>query len=108
MQCKLATLSLAISFAASSVYAQYGRGTILGSVTDASGAFVPGVKVAAKSKATNETREFVTDESGNFQFNALLSGHYALTASGAQFKTSTVSDVELRVNTQARVDIVMQ
>lgn len=88
--------------------AQYGRGTILGTVTDSSGAAVPGVRVAARSLETNETREFITDDAGNYQFNALLSGNYTLSAAGKQFKTATVDKVELRVNSQVRVDIVMQ
>ncbi len=91
-----------------SLYAQYGRGTILGTVTDSSGAVVPGVKVTARSLATNETRTFTTDDAGNYQFNALLSGRYDISASGGQFKTAAANNVELRVNSQARVDIVMQ
>ena len=42
--------------------AQYGRGTILGTVTDSSGAAIPGVRVSARSLETNETREFMTDD----------------------------------------------
>jgi hypothetical protein len=91
-----------------SLHAQYGRGTILGTVTDSSGAVIPGILVTAKNLATNETREFTTDESGNYQFNALISGRYSITATGSQFKTTTVSDVDLRVNSQTRVDLVMQ
>ena len=94
--------------AACALHSQYGRGTILGTVTDSSGAVVPNVRVSAKNIATNEIREFTTGDSGNYQFNALLSGVYQIAASGGQFKTSTVDKVELRVNSQARVDIVMQ
>jgi len=101
-------LILCLAGTLAALYAQYGRGTILGTVTDSTGAVVPGIKVTAKNKATNETREFVTDDAGNFQFTTLFSGRYEISASGGQFKTATVPDVELRVNTQARVDIVMQ
>ncbi|MFN7931817.1 MAG: TonB-dependent receptor [Bryobacteraceae bacterium] len=103
---KFLTILIAISM--SEMHGQYGRGTILGTVTDSTGAVVPSIKVTAKNLGTNETREFTTDESGNYQFNALLTGRYAITAAGGQFKTATVNDVELRVNSQARVDIVMQ
>jgi hypothetical protein len=90
------------------VLAQYGRGTILGTVTDSSGAAVPGIKVTARNLATNETRDFMSDEAGNYTFTALLAGRYEISASGAQFKTATVPDVELRVNSQSRIDLVMQ
>ena len=101
-------VAILLLVAASSLYGQYGRGTILGTVTDSTGAIVPGVKVTARNTGTNESREFTSDSAGNYQFNALLSGRYDITASGGQFKTAAVSNVELRVNSQARVDIVMQ
>ncbi|MBI2688600.1 MAG: TonB-dependent receptor [Acidobacteria bacterium] len=97
-----------VAFASLAAWGQYGRGVILGTVTDASGAIVPGMKVIATNNATNETREFVSDANGNFQFNAMPSGFYTVSASGASFKTSTASNLELRVNSQLRVDIVMQ
>ncbi|MCC6857401.1 MAG: TonB-dependent receptor [Bryobacterales bacterium] len=87
---------------------QYGTGTILGTVTDPSGAVVPGVAVKARNNATNESREFVTDSSGSYQFNALPSGTYTITATGPSFKTATVENLVLRVNTQVRADISMQ
>src|SRR5262245_8599550 len=91
-----------------SVYAQFGTGTILGTISDPSGAVLPGVTVSAKNNATNETRTFTTDPGGNFQFNALPAGTYTLTATQDSFKTASVADVILRVNTQLRVDITMQ
>ncbi len=93
---------------AATLHAQYGRGTILGTVTDSTGAVVPGVKVTAKNAGTNETRDFTTDEGGNYQFSAMLAGRYDVVAAGGQFKTAAVNGVELRTNSQARVDIVMQ
>src|SRR5262245_17860798 len=90
------------------VYAQFGTGIILGGITDPSGAVLPGVTVTAKNNATNETRTFTTDPDGNFRFNALPAGTYTLTATQDSFKTASVADVILRVNTQLRVDITMQ
>ena len=101
-------LVLSLCLFTGALYAQFGRGTILGTVTDATGAVVPSVKVTARNLATNESREAKTDDSGNYQFNALLSGRYSVTVVGSQFKTATVDSVELRVNSQARVDVVMQ
>jgi protocatechuate 3,4-dioxygenase beta subunit len=104
MRRTLATLFLV----AAALDAQYGRGTILGTVTDSTGAVLPGLKVTVKNLGTNETREFTTDDAGNYQFSALFSGRYDVTASGGQFKTAALSNVELRVNSQVRADIVMQ
>ena len=59
--------------------AQYGTGVLLGTVTDTSGAVVAGARVVARNTETNEVREFTSDSSGNFQFNALPAGNYAVT-----------------------------
>jgi hypothetical protein len=88
--------------------AQYGTGTILGVVTDPTGAVVPNATVSARHTGTNETRSFTTDPNGAYEFRAILSGTYTVTATAPSFKTATVSDVVLRVNTQVRIDITLQ
>jgi hypothetical protein len=109
LPCRTMTAQLVLLLVfVSSAYAQFGTGTILGGITDPSGAVLPGVTVTAKNTATNETRTFTTDPGGNFQFNALPAGTYTLTATQDSFKTASVVDVILRVNTQLRVDITMQ
>jgi hypothetical protein len=89
-------------------FAQYGTGIILGTITDPSGAVIPGATVEARNNATNETRTYVTDETGNYRFTALPSGTYTITATAGGFRTATVSDVVLRVNSQVRADIRME
>ncbi|MBI3679448.1 MAG: carboxypeptidase regulatory-like domain-containing protein [Acidobacteria bacterium] len=101
-------LIVLLALASSPVAAQYGGGTLLGTVTDPSGAVVPGAKVVAKNTATNETREFTTDAAGNYQFNAMPSGAYIITVTCASFKSVTVPDLVLRVNSQLRADVTMQ
>lgn len=90
------------------VTAQYGTGIILGTITDPSGAVIPGATVEVRNNATNETRTYVTDEMGNYRFTALPSGTYTITASAGGFRTATVPGVVLRVNTQVRADIRME
>src|SRR6266545_7715627 len=94
--------------AACVLVAQYGSGTILGTVTDATGAVVPNVKVAAKNTGTGEVRSVTTDETGNYQINALQPGTYDVSATAASFRTAVVPNLVLRVNTQTRVDFSMQ
>src|ERR1700681_4406039 len=87
---------------------QYGTGTILGTVTDPTGAIISGATVTAKNIATNETRTFTTDAEGFYRFSALPSGIYTVTATSPSFRTAVVSNLELDVNMQARTDITMQ
>ena len=70
---KTVVLSSALLLLAFQGFAQYGTGIILGTVTDPTGAIIPGAKVIAKDNSTNVEREVTTDESGNYQFNALAS-----------------------------------
>jgi hypothetical protein len=89
-------------------FSQYGSGVLLGTITDSSGAVVPSAKVAVRNLATNETREFTSDEAGNFQFNALPAGIYALTVTATSFKQAKMDELTLRVNSQLRADVVLQ
>ena len=88
--------------------AQYGSGVLLGTVTDTSGAVVAGARVLARNVDTNEVREFTTDESGNYQFNALPTGNYVLTVTATSFKQARIDNLTLRVNTQLRADVGLQ
>ena len=88
--------------------AQFGAGTILGTVTDPAGAAVPNATVTAKNNATNESRTFTTDSEGAYRFNALMNGVYTITVTAPSFKAASISNVALTVNTQVRADITMQ
>jgi hypothetical protein len=88
--------------------AQFGAGTILGTVTDPTHAVVAGATVTVKNEETGETRTFVTDSSGNYLFTALQVGKYSIAVTAPSFKKALIPDIELRVNTQTRADVVMQ
>lgn len=91
-----------------SIYGQLGTGTILGTVMDSTQAVIAGVVVTARNDATNETRTFTTDAEGSYRFTSLPNGTYTITATAPSFRTATLSNVVLTVNTQVRTDIVMQ
>src|SRR3954454_18258959 len=61
---------------AAPVFAQQTTATLLGTVTDPSGAGVPGVAIQAASLATNVTRETQTDGSGAYSLPNLPPGPY--------------------------------
>jgi len=90
------------------MWGQYGGGTLLGTVTDPTGGVVPGAKVVAVNLATNETREFTSDDTGSYQFNALPSGTYRLTVTASSFKQAVVDNLVLRMNSQLRADVALQ
>jgi hypothetical protein len=89
-------------------FAQYGTGVLLGTVTDTSGAVVAGARVVTRNVETNEVREFTTDTSGNYQFNALPTGNYVVTVTANSFKQARIDNLVLRVNSQLRADVGLQ
>lgn len=81
---------------------------ITGTVTDASGAVVPGVKVVATDINTGVARDTVTNEAGNYLVTALLPGRYRVTAEATGFKQVSREPVVLAVDQVGRIDFTMQ
>ncbi len=80
-------------------------GTILGNVTDPSGASVPGAAVRLSNPDTGLTRETTTDPTGFYQFLAIPVGeNYVVEVEVKGFKKSTQSGVKLLVNQKYRAD----
>src|SRR4051794_9275266 len=85
--------------------AQTFSGSISGTVTDASGAVVKDAKLELVNLATQDKRDQTSNELGIYNFTNLLPGTYKITASAAGFKESVRSDMILRANTAAIVDV---
>jgi hypothetical protein len=87
--------------------AQDTTGTILGTVTDASGAVLPGVTVTVKNIDTSQARTIVSDAAGSYRAALLPPGRYEITAQLAGFQTMVRSGITLTVGQQAVVDTKM-
>ncbi len=84
-------ISVLASGPAMSAWGQYTTGTITGTVTDATGAVVPGVTVTLKSQDTSETRTYKTGPVGDYVFPALAPGKYDLTLAAPGFEQATTT-----------------
>ncbi len=84
------------------------QATLLGTVTDTSGAIVSGATVTVINLGTNERRVTTTDSRGAYQVPALNIGKYSVTVEQTGFRQQTVSDIVLAVNQQARIDVQLQ
>src|SRR5690242_8389847 len=84
------------------------RGTITGTVTDASGGAVPSAAVSVTSPATGLSQSAITNTDGTFNVVYLPVGRYTVTVEKAGFKKSGVEDVQVLVNTSTRVDMKLQ
>jgi len=100
-------LCFALLFLPSMVLAQV-KATIVGSVTDPSGAAMPGVKITVTNTDTSATRTLETNATGSYIAPELVPGHYGVKAEFKGFRTYSRTDIVLNVNDTLRVDIPMQ
>jgi uncharacterized protein YfaS (alpha-2-macroglobulin family) len=82
-----------------------GAGTIDGSVSDSSGALIPGVRVQAVNMDNGTTLQVVTNERGAYAFSSVLAGTYQLQAELPGFQTQTVSGVQVPFKRDVRQDL---
>lgn len=101
----LLALVLVCTFVA---YSQAVTATLLGTVTDVTGAVVPNAKVTLVEENTGFTKVIQTNESGNFTFPDVSPGRYSVTAESAGFKKEIRKGTDVAANSSARVDLKMQ
>ena len=105
---RLIFASCALGWTVMPARAQQGRGTILGSVTDVSGAAVVGAAVRVQNAGTGATFETRTLESGFFTAPSLAVGQYIVTVEHAGFKKGIRAGIVLEVDRRARVDFRLE
>ncbi len=88
--------------------AQVDRATLVGTVTDSTGAVAPGAKVEVTSQGTGLRREAQTNESGTYTVSLLPIGVYTVTVSLSGFKTVTITDVRLGVGDTRPLDVRLE
>lgn len=93
---------------ASVALAQLTTGTISGTVTDASGAAVPGAAVVLKNVDTGISRNTTTGPAGRYEAPNLPVGRYEVSATSTGFQTSVRAGIELTVGRNAVVDHQLQ
>jgi hypothetical protein len=81
--------------------------TLLGTVTDASGGVVVGAKITITEIKTGVVHSVMTNESGNYEVPDLAPGQYEVAAERQGFKKSVHSDVDVLVNTDTRINLVL-
>ncbi|MEO8026312.1 MAG: TonB-dependent receptor [Bryobacteraceae bacterium] len=92
------------SLSAITLLGQAVNGSLLGTVTDASGAAIANAKVTLTETNTGISRSGTTNDSGNYSFPTLPPGQYEVTVEVAGFKKERRTGVNVEVNTSARVD----
>jgi hypothetical protein len=91
-----------------SLAAQAVTGTILGTITDSSGAVMPGTTVTLKNVNTGLTRVVVADTNGEYTAPSLPTGKYTVAAELSGFKTITTQNIDLGVDQHIRVNVRLE
>ena len=87
---------------------QITTGVLQGTVTDASGAVMPGVDVEARNVETNLSRTAVTDRDGRFVILQLPPGRYTATFKISGFATMVQENVAITVGQGVTLSIAMK
>jgi outer membrane receptor protein involved in Fe transport len=98
----IAALLMLLTFSATAQ--TFNNGAILGTVTDPSGAAVPGATVRVRRENPPFHREARTDDAGNYQISSVPPGDYQLVFEKAGFQKVQVAAVNLNAAQQLRVD----
>ena len=95
-------------------FSQTQLATVFGTITDPSGALVPGVSVTIASPGTGLKRSTVTDAAGGYRFAGLPTGEYSLRIEKAGFQSQIregvrlTSAAEVMVNSQLALGSISQ
>ena len=106
MQRPLLCLLSAIIFAfgVSSVHSQVLYGTVIGDVTDSSGAAIEGATIIISNIGTGQNRESVSDTAGRYSVGTLVPGLYGITVTKPGFRTMTRDRLQVSANAVSRVE----
>ena len=104
----LTALIAALLLGPISAHAQKITGTISGTVTDTSGAAVPGAVVTATNTATAQAFHATTDAQGNYTIAELPDSKYDVSISAGNFKEFRVQNAIVHVDTTTTVDAQLQ
>ena len=104
----LRSLAVFVLLSTSVLVGQTFRGTILGSVTDPSGAVVAGASVKVRNVATGLERTTTTSADGSYSVPELPIGTYSVTITQPGFQTFVATAVTVDVATERRVDAALK
>ena len=99
---------LALSSAGATAQDTRQNGTILGTITDASAAALPGVTVEVSGRSLQVPRTTVTDQEGRYTIPSLPPGSFKITFTLTGFQTEIRDDFVLALGFSARLDVAMK
>lgn len=87
--------------------AQTSSGAINGTITDSSGAAIPGANIEVTNTETGEKRKISATDIGSYSISNLAVGIYDVTATGTGFSPNTIKAVKVSVAFNTTVDLTL-
>ena len=103
-----AAILAVVTLGVSPLHAQSSYGSIVGTVTDASGAVVPGATVTVTNVGTSEKRTQKADAAGNFRFVNLTPANYKIQVEMTNYKRTVRDAIPVQIDQAVRVDVALQ
>ncbi|HTM47215.1 MAG TPA: TonB-dependent receptor [Bryobacteraceae bacterium] len=100
-------LTIVALLCSTAVFGQEFRGSILGRITDSSGAIIAGAMVRARNVDTNALVSTTSNETGNYQIPFLLPGSYVVEVEHAGFKKLERQGVRVSTSQQITLDLTL-
>ena len=107
--CLLGAVAIAsVISVAPRIHAQSTFGSVVGNVTDPSGATISGTEVILTNLGTNEKRTETTNGEGLYQFINVVPAQYSVSVEKPGFKRIVRSPVEVQTQTTSKIDLALQ
>ena len=101
-------LAVCLALLPSTIWAQAVYGTIVGTITDQTGAAVPGAKITITDTGRNVTNNVSSNDSGNFTQRFLIVGRYRVRVEAQGFKAYQQDNIAVSVDSETRIDIKLE
>src|SRR5664279_4595484 len=88
--------------------AQVEMGSVTGTITDTSGAVIPGSKVTLLNTDVGLTMEGISDSGGRYTFSPVKIGHYTITVTASGFSKTTQEAVTVNVSQVLQVNVQLK
>ena len=87
-----------------SAFAQTSNATLGGTVSDSTGALIPGVSITATNTGTGVVTTVISNEAGAYQFASLQPEPYKVSSELSGFQTQVYNNVALGISQQVRLN----
>jgi hypothetical protein len=105
--CRVVLLCL-FAFICTQSHAQYENGSLVGTITDATGAPIPGASVTITNTATAIATQTKTNGAGDYDAPSLRVGVYTITASASGFSDAVAQNITVSVGGRQHIDLSLK